>query len=770
MTGPLDGLLVFDMTHAAVGPWATMLLAGMGADVIKVEPPAGDLIHSVPPKQKGHGVVYAHCNLNKRSIKLDLKDEGERAHAYRILRHADIYIENMRPGVAARLGFDYETVARINPSIVYVNTSAWGSTGPMGRMSGADGPIQAFSGFTSINGSPDGPGEYFRHFGYVDLNTSQNIVLAVLEALMRRARTGEGQRVEVTMLGSALMLQYTRIAEYLGVGMAPKRMGSASPTVVPDQAFACLDHAYIAVTATNDEQWRGLCRALGAEDLAAEPRFATNPDRVKHRQEVVHRLEAFFRSKPRRWWELKLAEQGVPHGRFMDFEEIRYHPQVRENRFVRTLQVPHQGEMNFGALPWNFDGVDLPFEPPPASGQHTDEVLKEYADKSVEKRLPEAGPRESIAGTLEGITVVDTTQGLSGPFGSMFLAEMGAQVIKVEPPEGDYAREFGPPFLDGGEGASFFYMNRTKRRVRLDLSNQKGMDELRRLIGTADAFMEDFGPGVADGMGLGYDALREANPRLIHCSMSAFGEKGPEAGRPGSELVMQAMADCWQGLGALDEPPIRMGADAASLSNGLHAAQAILAALYQRRRTGVGQRVSVSMYGSALHMRGLSWVAQTDPDAWGGYHVEHPTMPKDHGYKTRDLPVFFGLDRGSEEDFQRLLIELGLEEAITDPRFAEGGGRLATGTRLYAYQVKHIWERGFASRTAQEVVEIIERHNGEAVIVNDYPTLFAHEQLQAIEAVVEVEHPTAGRLRAIRLPWRIGDNQAVGPERTTERA
>ena len=700
-------------------------------------------------------MVYAHCNLNKRSIKLDLKDEGERAQAYRILRHADICIENMRPGVAARLGFDYETVARIKPSIIYVSSPAWASAGPMGHMSGADGPIQAFSGFTSLNGAPDGAGEYFRHFGYVDLNTSQNIALAVLEALVRRARTGEGQRLEVTMLGSALMLQYTRIAEYLGTGMVPRRMGSASPTVVPDQAFACLDGAHIAVTATGDEQWQGLCRALGADDLAAEPRFATNPGRMEHREEVVHRLEKIFVTKPRRWWELKLAEQGVPHGRFMDFEEIRYHPQVRENRFLRTLQVPHQGEMSFGALPWSFDGVELPFEPPPASGQHTDEILREYAGKPVEERSPEAGPRETIAGTLDGFTVVDATQGLSGPFGSMLLGEMGAEVIKVEPPGGDYAREFGPPFLGEDEGASFFYMNRIKRRVTLDLSSEKGRDELRRLIGTADAFMEEFGPGEADRMGLGYAALRDANPGLIYCSMSAFGEKGPEAGRPGSELVMQAMADCWQGLGALDEPPIRMGADAASLNNGMHAAQAILAALYQRRRTGEGQRVSVSLYGSALHMRGLSWVAQTNPDAWGGYHVEHPTMPKDHGYKTRDLPVFFGLDRGSEEDFQRLLIELGLEEALTDPRFSEGGGRLATGTRLYAYHVKHIWERGFAGRTAQEVVELIERYNGEAVIVNDYPTLFAHEQLRAIEAVAEVEHPTAGRLRAIRLPWRI---------------
>ncbi len=761
MPGPLSGLLVFDMTHAAVGPWATMLLAGMGADVIKIEPPAGDLIHNIPPKQNGHGVVYAHCNLNKRSIKLDLKDEGERAKAYRILRHADIFIENMRPGAADRLGFGYETVAGIKPSIIYVNSSAWGSTGPMGRMSGADGPIQAFSAFTSLNGAPDGPGEYFRHFGYVDLNTSQNITLAVLEALVRRARTGEGQLVEVTMLGSALILQYTRIAEYLGAGMVPRRMGSASPTIVPDQAFECFDHAHIAVTVENNEQWQGLCRALGADDLASEPRFATNPGRVEHRDEVVDRLQELFHTKPRRWWDLKLTEQRVPHGRFMDFEAIRYHPQVRENRYVRTLQVRHQGEMNFGALPWSFGDVELPFEPPPASGQHSDEILAEYADKPLEERSAGVGPRDAIAGSLEGLTVIDATQGLSGPFGSMLLGEMGAEVIKVEPPGGDYAREFGPPFVDGSEGASSFFINRLKRRVTVDLSTEKGRDQLKRLVGSADAFMEDFGPGVAEGIGLGYADLRQANPALIYCSMSAFGEKGPEADRPGSELVMQAMADCWQGLGSLDEPPIRMGADAASLNNGMHAAQAILAALYQRRHTSKGQRVAVSMYGSALHMRGLSWVAQTNPDAWGGYHIEHPTMPKDHGYKTKDLPVFFGLDRGSEEDFQTLLIELGLEEAILDPRFSEGGGRLVTGTRLYAYQVKHLWERGFADRTAKEVVELVERHHGEAVIVNDYPTLFAHPQLDAIEALAEVEHPTAGRLRAVRLPWRINGQHHV---------
>ena len=756
MAGPLNGITIFDMTHAAVGPWATMLLAGLGANVIKVEIPGGDLILNVPPRQKELGVVYSHCNLNKRSITLNLKDEAERAIAYRILGSADVFIENMRPATAARLGFDYETVRGINPSIVYVNSSAWGSAGPMGTMGGNDGAIQAFSGFTTLNGAPGGPGEYMRHFGYVDLNTSQSLAMAVLEGLVRRERTGETQRLENTMLGACLFLQFNRLAEYLATGMLPETRGSACPVTVPHQAFLCQDKAYLAVGAVTDPQWRSLCEAVGADLLGADPRFATNPGRVEHRDELLPQLEEIFKTKPRRWWQIKLTQARVPYSRFMDFEQIRYRPQVQENELIVALDVPHQGKMHFANLPWRFNETPLEVTPPPYPGKHREEILAEYEGPAPDGTRPGTGQPEAIAGALDGLTVVDVTQGFCGPMTSMLLAELGAQVIKVEPPEGDYARGYGPPFLEGGESPSYFFLNRRKKVMNLDLESEPGRDRLRALLKTADFFLEDLGPGRAEGMGLGYEALHEANPALVYCAISALGELGPHADRPATELTIQAMADCWTSLGQLDEPPQRLGADVANVNTGMHAAQGMLAAWYYRRQTGRGQRVAVSMYGSVLNMRGLSWTAQTNPDEWFGYHVEHLTMPRDIGYKTKDLPVYFNLRRGDEEDYHTLLIELGMEAQITDHRFAQGG-RLAVGSGRYAHQVKYLWEQAFAERTAQEVIDLINGHRGEAVPVNDYPALFAHPQLEAIGVMTEVEHPKAGRLKWFKLPWKVHD-------------
>ena len=407
-----------------------------------------------------------------------------------------------------------------------------------------------------------------------------------------------------------------------------------------------------------------------------------------------------------------------------------------------------RGPMTFADYPWRFSEAPLELRPPPYTGRDTQEILDDYgeeADRSA--ATPGAGGAETIAGTLDGMTVVDATQGLCGPLAGIILARMGARVVKIEPPGGDYARAHGPPFLDGDEGAAYFFFNRNKESLRLDLATEEGQARLRDLVKGADVLLEDLGPGRAEGLGVGH-------PRLVHCSITPFGEAGPLAERPASDLVIQAMTDCFSGLGRLGAPPVRLGADVASMNAGMHAAQGVLAALIHCRATGRGQRVGASLFGSTLHMRGIVWTSQTNPDEWIGHPVEHATSPVNSGYATRDLPVFFGLGRGNEERFPDLLQELGMEACADDPRFANGG-ELATGTRIHAHQVKPLWERAFADMTSQEVIDLIARYGGEAERLNDYPALFAHPQVEAVGITTEVEHPKAGRLKWIKLPWEI---------------
>jgi len=361
----------------------------------------------------------------------------------------------------------------------------------------------------------------------------------------------------------------------------------------------------------------------------------------------------------------------------------------------------------------------------------------------------------SNAGSLDGFRVIDFTQGLCGPFCTMQVGDGGAEVIKIEPPAGDFARRMGPPFI-GDESAVYLSLNRNKKSVVLDLETSSGREAAARLARDADILVEDFGPGAAVNIGLGYDQLRSANPKLIHCSITPFGEDGPLRDAPGSELVVQAMAEYTASLGRIGDPPVRVGADIASLNTGVFAAQAILAALFHRLRTGEGQRVAVSEFGALLHMRGIMWHSMSDPDDWYGFHLDHYTNPPDYGYQTKNGSLYFILRRGNSEDWDRLVMSLGMEEVLADPRF-DDYGRAATSIGRYATEVKPIWEKAFENRTREEIIDLVNSVGGDAVPMMDYPSLLAHPQVAALDAIAEIDHPTAGRFKTVRPVARFSE-------------
>lgn len=363
-----------------------------------------------------------------------------------------------------------------------------------------------------------------------------------------------------------------------------------------------------------------------------------------------------------------------------------------------------------------------------------------------------------MSGALTGFTVVDLTQGLCGPFGAMRLGDAGAEVIKIEPLAGDSSRTMGPPFI-GDQSALFLSLNRNKKSAALDIRHPEGQALVRRLVAQADVVLEDLGPGEAEKLGLGYADLQKHNAKLVYCAISAFGEEGPLRNQPGAELVLQAMADYTNSLGRIGEPPVRLGSDVASLNTGIFASQAVTAALFHRMRKGEGQRVTVSMLGTLLHMRGIMWTSMSDPDDWYGFHLDHYTKPPDHGYKTKDGHVYFGLRRGNSEDWDRLLVTLGMVEQLNDPRFADFG-RQVTSIGRYAPEVKPVWENAFKEMTSQEVIDLIHDINGDATSFMDYTSLFEHPQIQELKMVHEVEHPTVGKLKTIGPVWRFADTPA----------
>ena len=361
-----------------------------------------------------------------------------------------------------------------------------------------------------------------------------------------------------------------------------------------------------------------------------------------------------------------------------------------------------------------------------------------------------------MSGALPGYRIVDLTQGLCGPFGAMWLGDAGAEVIKLEPLGGDASRVMGPPFI-GRDSAVFLSLNRNKKSLALDIWTDEGQEIVRRLATQADVVLEDLDPDEVEKLGLGYAALRVLNPRLVYCAVSAFGEKGPLRTLPGAELVIQAMADYTNSLGRIGEPPVRLGTDVANLSTGVFISQAVTAGLFHRVRTGQGQRVSVSMLGTLLHMRGILWTSMTNPDDWYGFHLDNYTKPPDEGYKTKDGQVFFSLRRGSSEDWDRLLIALGMEDCLADPRF-DDFGREATGVGRYVAEVKPLWECAFAQRSNAEIVRLIHEFQGDAVPFTTYPNVFDHPQVKALDVVRQIARPgaepfeTIGRCGVFQTP------------------
>ena len=371
--GPLAGLRVIDLSIMAAGPWAAGLLAMLGAEVIKVEPPAGDAVRWNLPHQRGMGTNFIAMNVNKRDIILDLKSKEGLAQAMDLVRTCDILVQNFRVGVMERLGMGFETLHEVNPRLIYCAISGYGEHGPLAKDGCGDPLMQAFSGFACLNGAKGETEDAFRFTGLLDLATSSVACASVLAALIERRTTGLGQKVEVSMLETALEMQSTRVGELLSSGVVPRPMGSESPGLVPDRAFDTLDRE-VFVTVHSDAEWKGFCKAIGKPELETEARFATNASRVANREALHAFLEPIFLTRPAIWWLRVFQRYGVAGTIAHHFETFRYHEQVVANRMIARLNT-RWGDISVGGLPWHFAGTPCVVRECPEPGEHTEEIL-----------------------------------------------------------------------------------------------------------------------------------------------------------------------------------------------------------------------------------------------------------------------------------------------------------------------------------------------------------------------------------------------------------
>lgn len=376
--GLLAGLRVVDLSRILAGPYLTMTLGDLGAEVVKVEEPGkgDDTRHWGPPFLGPDSSYYLAINRNKRSIAVDLRYEEGRRVVRELVAGADLVVENFRRGTIERLGLGWDVLHALNPRLVMLRISAFGEEGPWRDLPGYDLIAQAMGGVMSLTGEPGGPPAK-TGLAIADLAAGLFGCIAVLAALNHRDRTGEGQYVTTSLFQGQLALHLNWALSYFATGEVPGPMGSAHPNLAPYQAFAAAD-GHVIVAAGNDALFGKLCAALDAPELAADPRFRTNADRVRNREPLAAAIGAIVRTAPKAEWIARLAAAGVPAGPIADIGEVYASPQVDALGALESVPHPQAGLLKLVRFPADFGAEPATIRrPPPLRGEHTREILRE---------------------------------------------------------------------------------------------------------------------------------------------------------------------------------------------------------------------------------------------------------------------------------------------------------------------------------------------------------------------------------------------------------
>jgi crotonobetainyl-CoA:carnitine CoA-transferase CaiB-like acyl-CoA transferase len=378
--------VVLDTTQVMAGPYCAMLLADMGARVIKVEPPAGDSTRAMAGARGNDSPAYNAVNRGKLGIVLDLTHARGRDVFTRLARSADIIVENYRPGVMAKFGLDYESLKKENPRIIYASISGHGQSGPWAARGGFDLIAQGLSGVMSVTGNA-GAAPVKAGIPITDLGAGLFATIGILAALHRRSTTGEGQHIDTSLVDAGVALSVWEATEYFSSGQVPGPMGSAHRMSAPYQAFACAD-GYVTIGAANDRNFAKLARVLGHHEWLTDARFSTDHQRVAHREALAALIEASTIREPRAFWLAELEKAGVPCGPILDYEDALTTPQAIAREMTVDVDHPTLGRLRTLGTPIKMSATPLnPRGRGPLLGEHTDQVLNAlgYSDDAIEQ-------------------------------------------------------------------------------------------------------------------------------------------------------------------------------------------------------------------------------------------------------------------------------------------------------------------------------------------------------------------------------------------------
>jgi crotonobetainyl-CoA:carnitine CoA-transferase CaiB-like acyl-CoA transferase len=722
MATALSGINVLEFHSNLGAAYAAMLLAEQGADVIKVEPPGG-----APERGTPHFQVL---NRSKRSISLDLDAQTSASAIAELVKNADIVITGFTPQRLTTLRVDYPSLRKTNSRVLALNLPPFGSRGPEAEFEANDELVAARSGITGSQWARSGD-PVALVFPAASYSAGVMGASATVAGLIAREHSGVGQEIEVSLLAGALSLQTGGILRH--EKMTTLYHGPQDPLgpIPCYRLFEASDGKYFFVACGNGTFWGKFAIAVDLPELVSDPRFENAPWGIpaEHWQSLKDILEPVIRTKPREEWLKILRDADVPCAPVMTRQEFIEFPQVAAIGMRTEIRDPILGDTVQLGVPVTLDATPGEIIGP---APHAPEPNKAITFHRKNSSLESHHPSHSLKGPLDGVTVLDFASYIAGSYGPMILAQLGANVIKIENLDGDAFRHFGFGFLGWNQG---------KRGLAIDLANREGLDIVYRLAEKADIIVENLRPGRMKRFGLAYDTLAKANPGLIYMSVNAFGNRGPEHDRPGFDPLLQAYSGVMAAQGARHHHPVYLTCAICDYGAAMLSAFGCILALRARQRTGAGQFCSTTLLQSAMAFQAGEFIFYDGrPDLENGSPERRGSSTLSRAYRCRDGEWLF-------------------ISAQTPPQWSSLGEIFPSLPSLdYRAAFRELEDSSLAEAIAQEFQKIdradalarLTDANVPATIVNHFRDLFSDPQVAANDLLAELTHSQWGKV------WQTG--------------
>ncbi len=686
-----NGLRVLELATGISGPYCGKLFAGLGADVVKIEAPGGDRSRyagpfpgdMLDPERSG---LFLHLNTGKRSLLLDLDHASGRGELERLLPDADILLLDCRPGELAALQLDLGVLRERFPGLIIVDVTTFGLSGPYAGYLGGELIAYALSGYMMLTGSPERPP--IKSYGaLVEYEAGAQAALGAVAALLARERDGLGQVVDVSAMeaGTFMLGGVEQSAHFFGRIVrrnGTRLLGFAPEHSYPSTIRPCRD-GYVHCHSNN--RYLDLLAALIPDPRLLEPDLLSTM--MGHADEIDAIMDTWLADKDRREVVQRAQELRLPFTEVLQPGEVMAEQHHRERGSFVTIEHLAAGPLLQPGAPFRLGRTPWQPAPAPLLGQHTDALLAEA------RRAPEAGrvsshqkpaqPAARPAKPLHGVRVIDFTNAVAGPIASFLLADLGAEVIKVEAPNSRPLHAAGTaPLREGGEDRSydrvmlFNELNHGKRSLVLDVATAAGRELFLRLVEQSDIVIENFAPRVMPNLGIDYEKLRRVRPEIIMTSMPAFGLSGPYQDRISYGPGIDAMSGLSHLTGYADEPPMKPGNFFCDQNAGVHSAFATLAALRHRNRTGEGQHIELAMIDGEFQVLGDAYIdyVMNGRERFRSGN-DQPGMAPHDVFPCQGDDAWVAIAVENDAQWQALCSVIGKPGLAADPRFAGAASR-----------------------------------------------------------------------------------------------